>query len=218
MKKIKEDVAAILFAVLLIAGFIIFTINGDKNQINSIAQNRQAAERRLYTEVSRGGETRQVAVTQPKALTFSGPEIPEHNVYIDQSIARIAKEIGIDPYIVAAMVWKESTFNPKAKGGGYGLLQLESACCREIGVRYPCTDIDENLWAGSVYYKEQLDNFGDERIALAAYNYGPPRVERLLEKYGYTYENIEKHLPFITRNHVKVVLEYREIFKELNRQ
>lgn len=149
----------------------------------------------------------------PKGLS----NIPEYDSYIDQRIEHYSKQLGVDADIIRGMVMKESTFNPKAKNGrGYGLLQLEPACCEEMGVYYPCTDIDENLRAGIGYFKKQLDQFGDVRLALAAYNYGPPRVQRLMKKYGSNYESIESKLPSLTREHVKKVLGYSRVFRQQN--
>lgn len=221
MKELKVSSAIISVAIFFVVtvGFIAFgsDAKGAKN-IERPTQN-QIAERREFIEVSRGGAREQLPVPEPKPLTFSGPNIPEHDQYIDERIAFYAKDRGVDPFLLAGMAWKESTFNPNAKGGnGFGLLQLEPGACETMGVGYPCTDINQNLWAGAGYYKLQLDKFGDERVALAAYNCGPTRVTYLVQTYGNTYEDIKPYLPRITRYHVYKVFEYREIFKQLNGQ
>ena len=45
-------------------------------------------------------------------------------------------------------------------------------------------DRDYNLALGKAYYEKQLADFGDERLAAAAYNAGPGAVRRALQKGG----------------------------------
>lgn len=46
------------------------------------------------------------------------------------------------------------------------------------------TDADYNRKLGQAYLKEQMKTFGDERLALAAYNAGPGRLKQSLDKVG----------------------------------
>jgi outer membrane biosynthesis protein TonB len=94
-----------------------------------------------------------------------------------------ARRYGVDGRLLAALVWRESSFDPDAVSwaGAAGLTQLMPATARSLGLRIDGT-VDErfdpvtNLDAGARYLGQQLDRFGDVTLALAAYNAGPSRV------------------------------------------
>ena len=78
----------------------------------------------------------------------------------------------------------ESNWNANARSiaNAHGLMQIQwPGTAKHLGVRrvsqlyQPCTNID----LGAKYLRELLDRYGgDERKALAAYNYGPGRIDR----------------------------------------
>ena len=61
-------------------------------------------------------------------------------------------------------------------------------------------DAQYNLALGKAYYQKQLADFGDERLAAAAYNAGPGAVRRALKKGGPT--GWENHIPRETRDYI----------------
>lgn len=89
-----------------------------------------------------------------------------------------ARRHGVDPPLFAALVWAESGFSADAvsHAGAVGLAQLMPATAAGLGV--DPHDPEQNLDGGARYLADQLDRFGDERLALAAYNAGPGRVAR----------------------------------------
>lgn len=93
---------------------------------------------------------------------------------------RIAEEEGVNPDLFLRLVQQESSWNPEAGSskGAYGLTQLMPGTAAELGV--DPTDPLQNLRGGARYLRQQLDEFGDARLALAAYNAGPGNVR----KYG----------------------------------
>jgi hypothetical protein len=94
-----------------------------------------------------------------------------------------ARRHGVDGRLLAALVWRESSFDPNAVSwaGAAGLTQLMPATARSLGLRVDATvderfDPAKNLDAGARYLGQQLGRFGDVTLALAAYNAGPTRV------------------------------------------
>lgn len=62
--------------------------------------------------------------------------------------------------------------------------------------------------ASTKYMNMLLDRFdGKVELALAAYNYGPTAVAKLVRKYGDSYADIESHLPKETRDYVPKVIK-----------
>jgi len=94
-------------------------------------------------------------------------------------IEAAAREAGIDPKLLDALVAQESSYDPNARSraGAMGLTQLMPDTAKALGVSNPF-DPDENLRAGAKYLSSLLKRFDDPALALAAYNAGPGRVER----------------------------------------
>lgn len=99
----------------------------------------------------------------------------EASPWVD-AIASAATRHGLEPELLASLVWAESGFRPDAvsHAGATGLAQLMPGTAAGLGV--DPTDPIQNLDGGARYLREQLDRFGDVRLALAAYNAGPNRV------------------------------------------
>lgn len=111
-------------------------------------------------------------------------------------VRRIAREEGIRPRLLRALIRQESGNNRGAvsPAGAIGRTQLMPGTARSLGVN-PYND-SQNVRGGARYLRQQLDRFGNEREALAAYNAGPGAVE----KYGGVPPYAE------TRNYVRSIL------------
>jgi hypothetical protein len=95
-------------------------------------------------------------------------------------IRQAAVANGIDPLLLASLVYAESGFDPNAVSscGAIGLTQLMPKTARGLGVSDPY-DTQQNLNGGAAYIARQLRNFGRADLALAAYNAGPGAISRL---------------------------------------
>jgi soluble lytic murein transglycosylase len=96
-----------------------------------------------------------------------------------------ATRAALDPYFVAAVVREESSFDPQARSrvGARGLMQLMPDTARQLakGRGLPAgddmlADPGANLALGSAYLAGLMKEFGEPRLAVAAYNAGPARV------------------------------------------
>ena len=96
-------------------------------------------------------------------------------------IDRLAREHGVNPKLVHALVKVESNYEPRAVSpkGAMGLMQLMPATARQYAVDDPFDPV-QNLGAGLQHLRGLLDRFGKgrESLALAAYNAGEGAVSR----------------------------------------
>lgn len=98
-----------------------------------------------------------------------------------------ARNYGLDPALLAAVVYTESRFRADARSsaGALGLMQLlpetgEAVALRTGGDRFVVTDLldpEINVRYGSWYLRELLRKYGDTRLALAAYHAGQGSVD-----------------------------------------
>jgi soluble lytic murein transglycosylase len=143
-------------------------------------------------------------------------------------VADAAARSGVDPFLVAAVVREESSYQPRAvsRVGARGLMQLMPATAQPMvdvrGWHFRGGDIlDEpgaNIQLGTAFLAGLLREFGDPRLAVAAYNAGPRRVRDWLKAQKTTdIEAFVEQIPFDeTRHYVKRVMlsweEYRRIY------
>jgi soluble lytic murein transglycosylase len=140
----------------------------------------------------------------------------------DKKITRYAGDRNINPAWAFAIARRESSFMPDAQSsaGAKGLMQIMPATAKELKGRrvdnWYLYNAENNIELGTKYLRELLDkNKGNHVLATASYNAGPHRIKKWL-KYGKTMPAdvwIET-IPFKeTRNYVKSVLAYQEIYQ-----
>ena len=105
--------------------------------------------------------------------------MPSYTNAYDPIISSTARDFGVEPALVKAVIAAESSFWPEAvsPAGALGLMQLMPETAAELGVADPF-DPTQNIEGGTRYLSEMLDRSGDIRRALAAYNAGPHAVDR----------------------------------------
>jgi soluble lytic murein transglycosylase len=126
-----------------------------------------------------------------------------------------AENYDLDAALLAAVIFRESKFDPEARSseGAVGLMQLLPDTARGIalytgGSRFEVDDLldpEINVRYGSFYLRRLLRKYGEERLALAAYNAGQANVDGwLAEGGGIRFSE--------TREYVDDVLEAREVY------
>jgi len=173
----------------------------------------------LYQRSYRGpthlGNQRNAAPEQPfywnGHLTFWLPALPEtpavapqaHPVYANL-VDATARQYGLEPALLRAVVQAESAYNPQAVSpkGAIGLLQLMPGTATRYGVADPY-EPTANLDGGARYLRDLLALFGqDLRLALAAYNAGEGAVlkhARQIPPYPETQAYVERVLALYQR-------------------
>ena len=102
----------------------------------------------------------------------------------DDMAAGYAEKIGLNPAL-ARYVLKKETGGLKepekavSRAGAIGPMQLMPATAKGLGV--DPRDPEQNVMGGVKYLKQMMDKYGDERLALAAYNAGPGRVDAAIK-------------------------------------
>jgi len=106
----------------------------------------------------------------------------------------------------------ESSFDPKARSpaGAAGLFQLMPTTARSLNLsawpRDERFQPEKNAHAAAQYLRSLYGHYGDWRLALAAYNAGGTRVDRLLKQNkAATFEGIARQLPAETQMYVPKV-------------
>ena len=132
-----------------------------------------------------------------------------------------ARQYELDPALVAAVIYRESKFDPDAESseGAIGLMQLLPDTALGIasfteGTRFRVEDLYDpeiNVRYGSFYLQRLLRKYDDdERLALAAYNAGQANVDEWVSEDG--------EIGFAeTREYVEEVLEAREVYARVYR-
>jgi soluble lytic murein transglycosylase len=144
-------------------------------------------------------------------------------------IQQYATWASLDPYLLAALIAQESTFQAdiRSSANAWGLMQILPTTGRQyaqrLGIRpfttNRLTNPDVNLKIGTTYFSELVDHFGDVAPALAAYNAGPSRAAQwLAERPGLSREEFIDDIPYPeTQNYVKRILGTAEDYRRLYR-
>lgn len=147
-------------------------------------------------------------INGPKAIGIPDSRALMRNLpaSIDQKVESIARNHGIDPFLLKAVVAVESHANPRARSpkGAMGLTQLMPATAQRFGVR-DAYDIHQNLDGGARYLRELLALFhNDVSLVLAAFNAG----ENAVIRHGHRIPPYPE-----TQRYVPTVMEQMSIFQ-----
>ena len=142
-------------------------------------------------------------------------------------ISESSQKYGLDPALVAAMIFVESKFKPTACShkGARGLMQIMPETGQWIAEQLERTDYQEsmlyepalNIEFGSWYLASLKREFNHQLvIVLAAYNAGRGNVARWLEEDWDGQQKSVSQLPFDeTRNYVNQILKVYQYYQKL---
>jgi soluble lytic murein transglycosylase len=174
----------------------------------------------------------------PQYITAGGEDLPIAMLkvlfpvaYWDQ-IKRHSKLRGLDPYMMAALMAQESTFDPQIRShaNAVGLMQVLPSTgaryARRIGLRRfrpsMLTVPETNIRLGTAIFTDLVARFdGGTHLALASYNAGEGAVARwVAERPGIGRDEFIDDIPYPeTQNYVKRIVgtaeDYRRLYGEL---
>ncbi|MEJ3718313.1 lytic transglycosylase domain-containing protein [Paenibacillus polymyxa] len=130
----------------------------------------------------------------------------------DSLINEASQKYGVPVALIKAVIDTESSFNPSvtSSAGAKGLMQLMDATAQGLGVSDPY-DPAQNIDAGVRYLSYQIKRFnGQENMALAAYNAGPGRVQRLGVSSDEQLMSVLDKLPVETQRYITKIQNARE--------
>ncbi|MEJ2169424.1 MAG: lytic transglycosylase domain-containing protein [Desulfobacterales bacterium] len=144
-------------------------------------------------------------------LADDAQKSPVINFPYDHCFKSAAQKYDLPLALLLAVARGESDFNPSARSDRncHGLMQIQwPGTARHLGIHRlaalyePCT----NIRAGARYLRELMERYDQNlHLALAAYNYGPSRIQREADPQGIPqgaqwYSGyIYHHLGYVTR-------------------
>ncbi|GGG10485.1 lytic transglycosylase domain-containing protein [Paenibacillus abyssi] len=144
----------------------------------------------------------------------SSTDNSDHGTEYETLINAASNKYGVDPSLIKAVIHTESSFRSDAvsSAGAKGLMQLMDATAKGLGVN-DSFDPGQNIDGGTRYLSYLLRKYdNNELAALAAYNAGPGRVDRLGIRTDADVMNQLGSLPSETQKYIGKVTNARELF------
>jgi soluble lytic murein transglycosylase len=169
----------------------------------------------------------------PQFLTAGGQQLPAEVLQVIfpltywPLIQKYANAHKLDPYLIAALIAQESTFDAgiRSPANAWGLMQIVPATGRRIGRTLGIRNVQishltnpqTNVRIGTAYFARLVRQFGGTHYALASYNAGENRVVRWkAERPGIDEDEFIDDIPFPeTQNYVKRILGTAEDYRIL---
>ncbi|MDE3156177.1 MAG: transglycosylase SLT domain-containing protein [Acidobacteriota bacterium] len=172
----------------------------------------------------------------PQYLAASGVDLPRAILEVLfpldywPLIRQYSKAHDLDPYLMAALIAQESTFEPaiRSSAKAVGLMQLLPSTGRHYArvLHYRwfsprmLTTPATNIRLGMAYFADLVQRFGGVHYALASYNAGENRVSQWIQErqgLGLDKDEFIEDIPFPeTQNYVKKILgtaaDYRRLY------
>jgi soluble lytic murein transglycosylase len=185
----------------------------------------------LMREYARNGAyARSVALASQIQYPRSAEELARYRYPLAywNAVQKLAKETGLDPYLVVSLIRQESLFDPKAvsPAAAHGLMQLllstAARVAGRIGLSAPqrekLFEPELNLKLGIHHLKELLERYSNNLVkAVAAYNAGENAVGRWETRFaGADDDEFIERIPYPeTQLYVKLVLRNLRVYRKL---
>lgn len=164
-------------------------------------------------------------------MTLNTPTTQKNFLYpfhYREQVEQYSERYQVDKFLAVSVMKVESNFTEEAisKSGAVGLMQIMPETAHWIAYRLDenppsikeLHESDRNIKYGIWYLAELEDEFfGNDILALAAYNAGRGNVWNWMEERGWqkNFSDIDS-IPYLeTRNYVKKVLACREKYQKL---
>jgi soluble lytic murein transglycosylase len=140
-------------------------------------------------------------------------------------IRQQARDKGLDPALIAAMIYQESKFEDRTStAGANGLMQILPGTAQFIarksgGTAFELRDLGTpqiNIAYGAWYLRYLINRYGgNETLAVAAYNAGENNVDKWVRRAGGDHSFDPKtDIPFPeTRGYVASVMHHRKLYR-----
>ncbi len=154
----------------------------------------------------------------------------------DPLIENAGRKHGVDPMLIKAVIWRESSFHPDmvGKDGERGLMQVTVPAAEdwvkakkiETFVPRDLFDPKTNIEVGTWYLKQSLQRWSSKEdplpFALAEYNAGRRRVEKWIEDSNMgdkaTADDLRQSISFpSTRNYIEAIVARYHFYKTRGR-
>lgn len=140
----------------------------------------------------------------------------------NRQVAAAQRQIGTDQTWIYAIMRQESSMNRQARSNAkaQGLMQLIPSTARQMAKATGLSirgggvyDPDTNTVLGAAYLAKMFERYSNIALASAAYNAGPGRVNRWMQRDMDDMAIWVEKIPFDeTRKYVKRILEYQQVY------
>lgn len=159
-------------------------------------------------------ETRQFQQVMT-AIRETNSKLKPHETWeLARAVIDQGRNFGLDPLLALSIIRIESNFDRYANSpvNAIGLMQLLPSTARALAYELEekwegeesLYDISTNVRLG-LYYFHKLENHydGDRKVALAAYNFGPTYVDRMIKEGGHVPRKYAAKVMKIYRRQIK---------------